>query len=214
TKPATAKPEPKKAAPAKNPAAKKSAADTKPATAKPEPKKAAPAKKPAAKKSAADTKAAPAQKPAEPLPPPVDPDFGYDDDFEEILEEPPLTPKEIEGYRRRLQNENGRLIRKSQSLQDQSLVRKDDDRPEELGGDDIARTTELRKASMSEDTSKQIQLALRRMEEGTYGKCQCCGKQIPRGRLNAIPQALYCIPCKESIEEEEKRTNFTNRNNE
>ena len=198
---------------------KKSAPDKKPTEEKPvdkkeqpvkaeQKKKSAPAKKPTEEKPVAD------QTPSKTTLPPVDPTLDFDDDFEEIPEEPPLTPEEIEKYRRLLQKDDGRLIWKSRSLQDQSLVRFDDDRREELGGDDIARTTELRKASMSEDSSKQIQISLRKMEEGTYGKCQCCGKQIPRGRLDAHPQALYCIFCQESIEEEEKRTNFTNRNNE
>ncbi len=198
---------------------KKSAPDKKPTEEKPvdkkeqpvkaeQKKKSAPAKKPTEEKPVAD------QTPSKTTLPPVDPTLDFDDDFEEIPEEPPLTPEEIEKYRRLLQKDDGRLIWKSRSLQDQSLVRFDDDRREELGGDDIARTTELRKASMSEDSSKQIQISLRKMEEGTYGKCQCCGKQIPRERLDAHPQALYCIFCQESIEEEEKRTNFTNRNNE
>ena len=198
----------KKPVPAKKPTEKKPV-DKKEQPAKPEQKKkSAPDKKPTEEKPVAD------QTPSKTTLPPVDPTLDFDDDFEEIPEEPPLTPEEIEKYRRLLQKDDGRLIWKSRSLQDQSLVRFDDDRREELGGDDIARTTELRKASMSEDSSKQIQISLRKMEEGTYGKCQCCGKQIPRGRLDAHPQALYCIFCQESIEEEEKRTNFTNRNNE
>ena len=214
------KPVDKKEQPAKPEQKKKSAPDKKPTEKKPvdkkeqpvkaeqKKKKSAPDKKPTEEKPVAD------QTPSKTTLPPVDPTLDFDDDFEEIPEEPPLTPEEIEKYRRLLQKDDGRLIWKSRSLQDQSLVRFDDDRREELGGDDIARTTELRKASMSEDSSKQIQISLRKMEEGTYGKCQCCGKQIPRGRLDAHPQALYCIFCQESIEEEEKRTNFTNRNNE
>ena len=218
-KPTEKKPVDKKEKPVKAEQKKKPAPDKKPTEKKPVDKKEQPAKAEQKKKSA------PAKKPTEEKPvadqtpskttlPPVDPTLDFDDDFEEIPEEPPLTPEEIEKYRRLLQKDDGRLIWKSRSLQDQSLVRFDDDRREELGGDDIARTTELRKASMSEDSSKQIQISLRKMEEGTYGKCQCCGKQIPRGRLDAHPQALYCIFCQESIEEEEKRTNFTNRNNE
>ena len=218
-KPTEKKPVDKKEQPAKPEQKKKSAPDKKPTEKKPvdkkeqpvkaeQKKKSAPAKKPTEEKPVAD------QTPSKTTLPPVDPTLDFDDDFEEIPEEPPLTPEEIEKYRRLLQKDDGRLIWKSRSLQDQSLVRFDDDRREELGGDDIARTTELRKASMSEDSSKQIQISLRKMEEGTYGKCQCCGKQIPRGRLDAHPQALYCIFCQESIEEEEKRTNFTNRNNE
>ena len=220
-KPTEKKPVDKKEQPVKaEQKKKKSAPDKKPTEEKPvdkkeqpvkaeqKKKKSVPDKKPTEEKPVAD------QTPSKTTLPPVDPTLDFDDDFEEIPEEPPLTPEEIEKYRRLLQKDDGRLIWKSRSLQDQSLVRFDDDRREELGGDDIARTTELRKASMSEDSSKQIQISLRKMEEGTYGKCQCCGKQIPRGRLDAHPQALYCIFCQESIEEEEKRTNFTNRNNE
>ena len=213
-KPVAKKEKPVKAEQKKKPAPDKKPTEKKPVDKKEQPvkaeqkKKSAPAKKPTEEKPVAD------QTPSKTTLPPVDPTLDFDDDFEEIPEEPPLTPEEIEKYRRLLQKDDGRLIWKSRSLQDQSLVRFDDDRREELGGDDIARTTELRKASMSEDSSKQIQISLRKMEEGTYGKCQCCGKQIPRGRLDAHPQALYCIFCQESIEEEEKRTNFTNRNNE
>ena len=199
----------KKPVPAKKPTEKKPVAKKEqPVKAEQKKKKSVPDKKPTEEKPVAD------QTPSKTTLPPVDPTLDFDDDFEEIPEEPPLTPEEIEKYRRLLQKDDGRLIWKSRSLQDQSLVRFDDDRREELGGDDIARTTELRKASMSEDSSKQIQISLRKMKEGTYGKCQCCGKQIPRERLDAHPQALYCIFCQESIEEEEKRTNFTNRNNE
>ena len=214
-KPVDKKEQPVKAEQKKKPAPDKKPTEKKPVDKKEQPvkaeqkkKKSVPDKKPTEEKPVAD------QTPSKTTLPPVDPTLDFDDDFEEIPEEPPLTPEEIEKYRRLLQKDDGRLIWKSRSLQDQSLVRFDDDRREELGGDDIARTTELRKASMSEDSSKQIQISLRKMEEGTYGKCQCCGKQIPRGRLDAHPQALYCIFCQESIEEEEKRTNFTNRNNE
>lgn len=213
-KPIAKKEQPVKTEQKKKPVPAKKTTEKKPVDKKEQPvkaeqkKKSAPAKKPTEEKPVAD------QTPSKTTLPPVDPTLDFDDDFEEIPEEPPLTPEEIEKYRRLLQKDDGRLIWKSRSLQDQSLVRFDDDRREELGGDDIARTTELRKASMSEDSSKQIQISLRKMEEGTYGKCQCCGKQIPRGRLDAHPQALYCIFCQESIEEEEKRTNFTNRNNE
>ena len=214
-KPVDKKEQPVKAEQKKKPAPDKKPTEKKPVDKKEQPvkaeqkkKKSVPDKKPTEEKPVAD------QTPSKTTLPPVDPTLDFDDDFEEIPEEPPLTPEEIEKYRRLLQKDDGRLIWKSRSLQDQSLVRFDDDRREELGGDDIARTTELRKASMSEDSSKQIQISLRKMKEGTYGKCQCCGKQIPRGRLDAHPQALYCIFCQESIEEEEKRTNFTNRNNE
>jgi len=48
-----------------------------------------------------------------------------------------------------------------------------------------------------------IDEALRRIEEGTYGKCQLCGKQIQPNRLKVVPHARLCIQCKSEEEEKE-----------
>ncbi len=42
----------------------------------------------------------------------------------------------------------------------------------------------------------QIDAALARIENGTYGECECCGRAIGRQRLRAIPEALLCLDCK------------------
>jgi DnaK suppressor protein len=39
--------------------------------------------------------------------------------------------------------------------------------------------------------------ALRRMAEGTYGVCDSCHKEIPLGRLRAVPHTRYCAPCQQ-----------------
>ena len=53
---------------------------------------------------------------------------------------------------------------------------------------------------------KQIDDALDRIEENTYGLCEECGVKIPRARLKVVPFAKYCVECKEVIEREEKYT--------
>jgi DnaK suppressor protein len=40
-----------------------------------------------------------------------------------------------------------------------------------------------------------LEEALTRFEEGTYGICERCGKQISAQRLEAVPQARLCIDC-------------------
>ena len=42
----------------------------------------------------------------------------------------------------------------------------------------------------------QVESALGRIEDGTYGTCQTCGQPIPRERLEALPFAGQCISCK------------------
>ena len=43
--------------------------------------------------------------------------------------------------------------------------------------------------------------ALRRIDDGTYGTCGVCGKQISKERLLAVPHATKCITCKSKEEE-------------
>jgi DnaK suppressor protein len=45
-----------------------------------------------------------------------------------------------------------------------------------------------------------IDLALMRIETGSYGRCQGCGKDIPVARLQALPTATTCLACGEAIE--------------
>ena len=46
----------------------------------------------------------------------------------------------------------------------------------------------------------QIEEALERLENGTYGTCQRCGKPINPERLEAFPYVAYCIECQSIIE--------------
>ena len=52
----------------------------------------------------------------------------------------------------------------------------------------------------SEHVLSEIEGALNRIEEGTYGTCVNCGKPIAEERLAAIPWATYCIDCKRLVE--------------
>lgn len=49
---------------------------------------------------------------------------------------------------------------------------------------------------------EQVNAALARLDDGTYGYCQRCGKPIDARRLEALPYALYDIDCQEVIERE------------
>ena len=49
-------------------------------------------------------------------------------------------------------------------------------------------------ASLSE-TLEDVERALGKLEEGTYGRCETCGNEINPVRLEAMPAARYCIDC-------------------
>ncbi len=42
----------------------------------------------------------------------------------------------------------------------------------------------------------EVDQALSRIEEGTYGICANCGKEIPSARLEARPESTLCVDCK------------------
>ncbi|GIX00038.1 MAG: molecular chaperone DnaK [Pirellulaceae bacterium] len=46
----------------------------------------------------------------------------------------------------------------------------------------------------------EIESALERLREGTYGICESCGKSIPIARLQAIPTAKMCVKCQQEWE--------------
>jgi DnaK suppressor protein len=52
----------------------------------------------------------------------------------------------------------------------------------------------------------QIDDALDRIGEGTYGQCDECGVKIPKARLKVLPFAKFCVECQEKNEREEKYT--------
>ncbi len=51
-------------------------------------------------------------------------------------------------------------------------------------------------ASDAQARVAEIDAALSRVDAGTYGTCEACGKSIPKPRLEAIPEATLCVGCK------------------
>jgi len=46
----------------------------------------------------------------------------------------------------------------------------------------------------------QLTAALRRVEDGSYGRCERCGRDIEPARLKALPEATTCLACQERAE--------------
>lgn len=74
----------------------------------------------------------------------------------------------------------------------------------DLGTDAMEREKKFQLAHKSNRFLYHIDEALRRIEEGNFGKCHVCGGNISIQRLNIVPHARLCIACKEK--EEGKRT--------
>jgi len=51
----------------------------------------------------------------------------------------------------------------------------------------------------------QIDIALKKLDEGTYGRCEICEEAIPPARLRALPFAIRCTRCQEAWERQGQR---------
>jgi RNA polymerase-binding protein DksA len=69
------------------------------------------------------------------------------------------------------------------------------------GTDAMEREKAFMLSSKSGRLLYHINEALRRIRKGEFGQCQTCGKQIQKGRLEAVPHARLCFECKEQEEE-------------
>jgi RNA polymerase-binding transcription factor DksA len=74
----------------------------------------------------------------------------------------------------------------------------------DAGSDAYDRDFALSLLSQEQDALYEIDQALKRIELGTYGKCEMSGKSIPRARLEAIPFARFTVECQSQLEKQSK----------
>ena len=74
---------------------------------------------------------------------------------------------------------------------------------------ELTRETLYKLSQAERETLFLIDIALKKIENGTYGICEECGEPIGEKRLEAIPWVRLCIKCSQN---EETIKNFTNRN--
>lgn len=55
-------------------------------------------------------------------------------------------------------------------------------------------------AQNEEHLLEDVEAALERIEAGSFGSCELCGREIPKQRLDALPQAATCIECARKAE--------------
>ncbi|HWB13228.1 MAG TPA: TraR/DksA family transcriptional regulator [Pirellulales bacterium] len=70
----------------------------------------------------------------------------------------------------------------------------------DLGSDNFEQEFTLSLMENEEETLDLIELALERIEDGSYGVCDECGAKIPKARLNALPYAPLCVKCAGQME--------------
>ncbi|MFI6643786.1 TraR/DksA family transcriptional regulator [Streptomyces sp. NPDC050504] len=120
--------------------------------------------------------------------------------------EDPWTPDEVADARAELESEILRL-RSELAVSEESLAGLMRDSGDGAGDDEadtgtknIAREHEMALAGVAHEMLEQTERALARLDAGTYGLCEVCGKPIGKARMQAFPRATLCVEDKQKQE--------------
>jgi RNA polymerase-binding protein DksA len=106
----------------------------------------------------------------------------------------------VDHYREVLLAERGRVTEALERLHADNALRQDEEAPESGLADTatgtLDRELDYTLEEASEETLREIDDAVARIDAGTYGVCISCGKPIDEERLEAMPWAAKCIECK------------------
>jgi DnaK suppressor protein len=113
-----------------------------------------------------------------------------------------MAPELPEKYRERLLTQQSQLVQRVlqletelHNMEEERDIEHMDHAQEEAVNDEFIALDEYSRQEMEE-----IQAALARIEDGTYGFCARCGDPIDPKRLEILPTARYCVQCQILLE--------------
>jgi RNA polymerase-binding transcription factor len=113
-----------------------------------------------------------------------------------------MTTIDTTRFREALLGERERVVKAIENLRSENAASSEDMADEGADqhlADSATETYDRELGDTLEENSEQvlddIDAALRRIDEGTYGTCTNCGKPISEERLEALPWASLCIDC-------------------
>lgn len=118
-----------------------------------------------------------------------------------------MKKKELDQLSKILEEEKRRILRHLEDISDTSVA--DLDTPSgdsvDIAALEINQNSLVKVGKRELNHLKKIEVALKKMEDGTFGECESCGEQIGVARLLARPVAQLCIDCKTAQENEERK---------
>ena len=116
-----------------------------------------------------------------------------------------LTEAQMKKFRAILEERRQSLITQARKTLESDMVLSPDDRFDEVdqASSEYMQAFSFRLRGREKFLMDKIELALRKIDEGTYGVCEECEETIALKRLQARPEAPLCIQCKEAQEKEE-----------
>ncbi len=113
-----------------------------------------------------------------------------------------MTEKQIEEFKTMLTNRKDEIQKTMQDSEKEIQSLKSADASDEADYATISADSEIERTINSKlmNELKEIDYALFKIENKTYGICEMCEEPIGTARLQVKPQAKYCIVCREIVE--------------
>jgi RNA polymerase-binding protein DksA len=123
-----------------------------------------------------------------------------------------MDAKELASFKKILLSLREKLIGNVNSLQGEALGTNRQDAAgdlsnvpfhmADLGTDNYERDIMIHLMENEKEAVRSIDVALEKIEKGTFGVCEGCEKKIPKVRLTALPHARLCLDCQRKEEAE------------
>ena len=120
-----------------------------------------------------------------------------------------LDEQFVEEQQGRLEELKEELLRMRRGMEEDERDRSQEEQDTELDSGDEAQQMFTREmdASIGEQTERRLEdidRALEKVEEGSYGVCDDTGEEIPKGRLEAVPEAIRTVEAQQNFERERR----------
>jgi len=118
----------------------------------------------------------------------------------------PLTKKELKKFKELLEAKRKAVVDNAKKTLTDNMVLDPSDLPDEmdLAASEYLQSFEFRLRGREKSHLAKLELALKKIDDGSFGICTECGEPIAKKRLEARPETQLCIKCKEDQERDEK----------
>ena len=117
-----------------------------------------------------------------------------------------LTKKELKKFQELLEEKRKVVLERARQMLSEGMVLDANDLPDEmdLASSEYIQSFEFRLRGREKSLLSKLDLALKKIDDGTFGICEICEEPIGKKRLEARPETSLCIKCKEDQEREER----------
>lgn len=117
-----------------------------------------------------------------------------------------LTKKELAKFKEQLEDKRRAVVDRARQTLTENMTLDPSDLPDEmdLASAEYTQSFEFRLRGRDKSLLSKLDLAIKKIDDGTFGNCESCDEPIGKKRLEARPETSLCIRCKEDQERDER----------